>query len=146
MSTEVQIPPSTGTLAATIVDSGGAPMSIIQTEDQWQVDFSLDLAGPIWQFLPGTLRFQVALESIGSSPLEFEQSTTVPLAPPSPTPVTYTASVVFPASSINLGTEDSVSFKVVALLTARGVNPPNAPLPVAGMIDLGVVQVYRYPM
>jgi hypothetical protein len=52
--------------------------------------------------------------------------------------------VTFPAGSIVLpATEDSLSFNVNAVLTAR--TSGNAPLPVAALVDLGVVQIYRFP-
>ena len=55
----------------------------------------------------------------------------------------YTRNVAFPANSINLGAEDSMSFHVTAVLTAR--TAANAPLPVAALVDLGVVQIFRFP-
>jgi hypothetical protein len=56
----------------------------------------------------------------------------------------YTKQVTFPAGSIVLpATEDSLSFNVNAVLTAR--TSGNAPLPVAALVDLGVVQIYRFP-
>jgi hypothetical protein len=145
MATEVQIPPSTGSLTATVLDSGGAEMSVIRSTDNWQVDFDLTVDGPIWQFFTGTLKFQVVLESIGGAPMEFEKSVSVPLNPALPVPAHYTQSVQFTPADINLGTEDSVAFKALALVTARGTNPPNSPLPVAGYVELGIVQIYRQP-
>ena len=139
---DIDVSAGKGKFTATLVDPQGAtggPVNVIQLTDQWRVDCEWSVTGLIQQ-MSGTWRIQVLLEGLGGVAPEQQQPTQiVAMVPGQATP--YTTQVVFPGGSINLGAEDSFSFHVIALLTAR--DAAGNPLPVAAMVDLGVVQVYR---
>ena len=139
---DIDIGAGSGTFDAVLKDPQGnpaGPANVIQVSDQWSVDCTWQVNGIIALF-SGTWRIQVLLEGLGAAP-EFQRTETVPMVANQTTP--YTRSVIFPSGSINLAGQDSLSFHVTAVLTAR--TGANAPLPVAAMADLGVVQIYRFP-
>jgi hypothetical protein len=141
---DIDIGLGAGTFDATIIDPQGnpaGPASVIQASDPWRVDCTWQVSGVIALF-SGTWRIQVLLEGLGGGAPEFQRTETEPMVANKTTP--YTKQVTFPAGSIVLpATEDSLSFNVNAVLTAR--TSGNAPLPVAALVDLGVVEIYRFP-
>jgi hypothetical protein len=141
---DIDVGAGAGTFEAVIQDPQGnpaGPASVIQTSDPWSILCTWRVNGLIALF-SGTWRIQALLEGFGSNAPEFEQGTTEPMVPGQTTP--YTRSVDFPPGFITLpATEDSFSFAVTAVLTAR--TAANAPLPVGAQVDLGVIQIYRYP-
>jgi hypothetical protein len=140
---DIDVGAGAGTFEAILRDPSGnpaGPASVIQVSDEWRVDCSWQVSGLIALF-SGTWRIQVLLEGLGGLAPELQRTETVPMVANQTTP--YTRNVVFPANTINLGAEDSLSFQVAAVLTAR--TTANAPLPVAAMVDLGVVQIFRFP-
>ncbi len=142
---DIDVGAGTGTFEAQLRDPFGnpaGPASVIQASDEWRVDCRWSVNGLIALF-SGTWTVQVLLEGLGGVAPEFQKQETEPMVAGKTTP--YTKPVVFPPNSINLGTQDSLSFHVTAVLTARTGATPPAPLPVAAMVDLGVVQIYRFP-
>lgn len=142
---DIDVHPGSGTFDATLKDPQGAPggpVNVIQVGDGWTVDCTWSITGLI-SYIPGEWRIQVLLEGMGAA-AEFQETRTEPMVPLQTTP--YHKPVEFPPNYFQqyLGAEDSVSFHVTAVLTARAM-PVNAPLPVAAMVDLGVVQIYRFP-
>jgi hypothetical protein len=141
---DIDVGAGSGTFEAIVQDPQGnpaGPASVIQVSDEWSVRCTWQVQGLIALF-SGIWRIQVLLEGLGSNAPEFQQELTEPMVAGQVTP--YTRDVVFPANTIVLpATEDSLSFEVAAVLTTR--TAANAPLPVAGMVDLGTVQIYRYP-
>jgi hypothetical protein len=140
---DIDIGAGTGTFEAILQDPQGNPAgstSVIQVSDPWSVDCRWQVSGLIALF-SGTWRIQVLLEGMGGAAAEFQRTENVPMVANQTTP--YTRSVAFPANTINLGAEDAMSFHVTAVLTAR--TAANAPLPVAALVDLGVVQIFRFP-
>lgn len=141
---DIDVGAGSGTFEAIIQDPQGnpaGPASVIQASDEWSVRCTWQVQGLISLF-SGTWRIQILLEGQGVNAPEFQQELTEPMVAGQTTP--YTRDVVFPANSIALpATEDSLSFQVTAALTTR--TAANAPLPVAGTVDLGTVQIYRYP-
>jgi hypothetical protein len=140
---DIDVGAGAGTFQAIVRDPQGNPAgsaSVIQVSDPWSVECTWQISGLIALF-SGTWRVQVLLEGMGGAAAEFQRTVSVPMVANQTTP--YTQSVDFPPNSINLGAEDSLSFHVTAVLTAR--TAANAPLPVAAIVDLGVVQIYRFP-
>lgn len=146
---DIDVGVGSGTFQAILQDPQGNPAgsaSIIQVSDAWSVRCTWEVQGVIALF-SGTWRVQVLLEGLGLNAPEFQQELTPPepmvagKTTPYPDPI---RDVVFPAGSIVLpATEDSLSFHVAAVLTAR--TSAGAPLPVAAMVDLGIVNIFRYP-
>jgi hypothetical protein len=136
---DVEISGGSGQFTATVEDPvGNPPPNIIQESDAWRVACEWSVNGLISLF-PGTWRIQVLLEGLGQNAPELQQEVTVAMVPGQTT--AYTTTVDFAAGSITLpATEDSFSFHITAVLTAR---TGTFPLPVAAMVDLGVVQIYR---
>jgi hypothetical protein len=129
---DIDVGAGTGTFEATLRDPQGNPAgtaSVIQVSDPWSVECRWQVNGLIALF-SGTWRIQV-----------LQRTENVPMVANQLTP--YTRNVAFPPNSINLGAEDSFSFHVTAVVTAR--TAANAPLPVAALVDLGVVQIFRFP-
>ena len=140
---DIDIGAGAGTFEAALRDPQGNPAgsaSVIQVSDPWSVECKWQVNGLIALF-SGTWRIQVLLEGMGGTAGETQRTQSVPMVANQVTP--YTRSVDFPANTINLGAEDSLSFHVTAVLTAR--TAANAPLPVAALVDLGVVQIFRFP-
>jgi hypothetical protein len=139
---DIDVGAGAGTFQAIVRDPQGNPAgsaSVIQVSDPWSVECTWQISGLIALF-SGTWRVQVLLEGMGGVAAEFQRTANLPMVAGQPT---YTQSVDFAPNSINLGAEDSLSFHVTAVLTAR--TAANAPLPVAAIVDLGVVQIYRFP-
>lgn len=140
---DIDVGAGAGTFQAIVRDPQGNPAgsaSVIQVSDPWNVECTWQISGLIALF-SGTWRVQVLLEGMGGVAAEFQQTVNVPMVANQTTP--YTQLVDFLPNTINLGAEDSVSFHVTAVLTAR--TAANAPLPVAAIVDLGLVQIYRFP-
>lgn len=141
---DIDIGLGAGTFEATILDPAGNPAgsaSVIQSTDPWSVSCRWEVSGVIALF-SGTWRVQVLLEGLGAGAPEFQRTELEPMVANQTTP--YTKQVTFPGGSITLpATEDSLSFNVNAVLTAR--TAANAPLPVAALVDLGVIQIFRFP-
>jgi hypothetical protein len=139
---DIDIGLGSGTFEATLLDPAGnpaGPTNVIQVSDPWSVRCRYQVSGVIALF-SGTWRVQVALEGIGGTAAETVKTVLTPMVAGQVTP--YTTDVNFAPNEINLGGEDSVTLHTVALLTAR--TSANAPLPIASMVDLGTVQIYRF--
>jgi hypothetical protein len=139
---DIDVGLGSGTFSAVVVDPQGnpaGPANVIQVSDPWSVSTTFQISGVIALF-SGTWRVQVALEGIGGAAPETVKTVTTPMVPGQTTP--YNANVQFNPGEINLGAEDSVALQATALLTAR--TSANAPLPLAAMVDLGVIQIYRF--
>jgi hypothetical protein len=140
---DIDVGAGTGTFEAIVRDPQGNPAgsaSVIQVSDPWSVECRWQVSGLIALF-SGTWRVQVLLEGMGGAAAEGQRTENVPMVANQTTP--YTRNIAFPPNSINLGAEDSLSFHLTAVLTAR--TAANAPLPVAAIVDLGVVQIFRFP-
>jgi hypothetical protein len=140
---DIDVGLSTGTFSAELRDpqgGAGGPSNVISTGDAWSVYCEWRVNGLIALF-SGTWRIQVLLEGLGPAP-ESQRTATEPMLAGQTTP--YTKSIDFPVGDITIPAgEDSLTFHVTAVLTAR--TGANAPLPVAALVDLGVVQIYRFP-
>lgn len=156
---DIDLNPGSGTFEATILDPHGSPAglaTVIQVSDEWSVDCKWEITGVPVTF-PGTWTLQIVLEGLGAAAPEFAATETVAMTPlPNATQTaTYSRNVLFgpnqpPPKRIDLPAgEDSISFQVTAVLTARMAPVPpataGAPLPMAAYVDLGVVQIYRFP-
>ena len=141
---DIDVGLSTGTFKAELRDPQGdpaGPASVISTGDPWSVYCEWQISGLIALF-SGTWRIQVLLEGMGGVAQEFQKTATQTMVAGQTTP--YTDSIGFSSGEITIPAgEDSLAFHVNAVLTAR--TAANAPLPVAALVDLGVVQIYRYP-
>jgi hypothetical protein len=140
---DIDVGAGTGTFEAVIRDPQGNPAgttSVIQVSDAWSVECRWQVNGLIALFA-GTWRVQVLAEGMGGVAPEAQRTELEPMVANQTTP--YTRNINFPPNSINLGGEDSLSFHLTAVLTAR--TAANAPLPVAAIVDLGVVQIFRFP-
>lgn len=136
---DVEVSGGTGTFAADLLDpAGNPPANVIQSSDPGLVRCTWSVNGLISLF-SGTWRVQVLLEGLGAQAPEDERNATLQMNAGQTTP--YQLDI--PLGAIQLpATEDSFSFKVAAVLTAR---TSGFPLPVAAIADLGVVQIYRFP-
>jgi hypothetical protein len=140
---DIDVGLGTGTFQAVLNDPQGNPLgpaNVIQVSDPWSVECQWQVSGVIALFA-GNWRVQVVLEGLGANAPETQKTEIEPMVAGQVTP--YNRTIDFPANTVPLGGEDSVSFKVAALLTAR--TAANAPLPIASLVDLGVVQIYRFP-
>lgn len=139
---DIDVNAGAGTFDAQLVDPQGAvggPVNVIQVSDTFRVDCKWSVTGLIQQ-MSGTWRVQVVLEGMGGTAPEQQQPTQIiPMVPGQATD--YTTQVTLTGGTINLGAEDAFSFHVVALLTARDAS--NHPLPVAAVVDLGIIEVYK---
>lgn len=134
--------PLTGSVSAKIVDHQGvAPGHIIRVDNDWSVNFNWSLQGPLASCICGTWCLRVHLESIGPGPelaLFEDKDIEIPLNPCGDGNYTYKFHV--PAGTVS-GEGCGPTYKVVATLTYR--TPCDRPGPIAGFVDLGLVQFYE---
>lgn len=142
---EITVPtgsPLVGTMSAQIIDAQGvAPSHIIRADDHWAVQFNWSLKGQLASCICGTWCLRVHLESIGSGPelsLFADKDIEVPLDPCGDGNYSYAFRV--PAGTVS-GEGCGPTYKVVATLTYR--TPCGRPGPIAGFVDLGLVQFYE---
>ncbi|MCA9999477.1 MAG: hypothetical protein KDE56_27125 [Anaerolineales bacterium] len=142
---EITIPtgtPLTGSISAKIVDKEGVPPgNIIRADDDWAVKFHWTFKGQLASCICGEWCLHVHMESIGKGPeldLFEDHDVRVPLNPCGDGEYWYTFEV--PAGTVPAKGCGPV-YKAVATLTYR--TPCDKPGPIAGFVDLGLVQFYR---
>ena len=128
-----------GDISATIVDHEGvAPANIIRADDNWAVQFDWSLKGRLASCICGHWCLFVRLESIGAGPEYSLGPVNIPLDPCGDGNYSYKFAV--PAGRIS-SESCGPTYKVVATLTY--VTPCDRPGPIAGFVDLGLVQFYE---
>jgi len=130
-----------GTIAAEVREIGGiAPLSLIRTDQDVEVHVRWTVEGELTEFVSGSWRVSVRLESIGPGPERRlpEPALAVVLAP-APGPNVYTAVVRIPAGTIDVG-GDATPFTLITVVTYR--TPLGQPGPIAGMVEGPTVLIY----
>lgn len=128
-----------GSISASVLDpqDPGTPQTIIETDDDWNVDVHWQLQGPLAPFLAGTFTLRIFAESLAASSFEGQigatQTFNLNAAPPSTTR-NYAANVVIPAGSVPTGV-----YKITTVLTYANLG---VPLEMAGFVEGPLVQLY----
>lgn len=106
---------------------------IVRTTEDWQVDVNWNTSGPLNNIMAGKWKLAVLLEKMGHG--EFALANNEAEEAFVSAPHAYSKTFNFAAGSVPPGL-----YRV--LVTVTMVGPANAPGPIAGYEDLGMVQFY----
>lgn len=124
---------------ATLIDSGGSPTSIIQTDDEWSIRFTWNQRGPLSQFMSASNEWhlQILLEEMGKGELDLNGTGTVTVPFVRREPHTYQTNITMPAGSVSPGV-----YRVVVCMTftAQGGSPAAE---IAAFAEFGLVKFYE---
>jgi hypothetical protein len=141
---EIPVPAINGQLQAEVFDpTGVSPLNVVRNSTGFRIDCQWWIDGPLANVLGGSWRVQAFLEGRGTQ-VEITVPVTAPIpldgrTGPPPNPV-YGHNFQFPPGAINLGGQPAILMDAGIALTYLTV--ANTPGPIAGFVDLGVVQVF----
>jgi len=138
----IEIPPMplSGTIEAHLHEAGGAsPVNIIRTDQDWAAHTTIRLSGVLSQFISGNWHVHVNLESVGPGGEHtfFDSDSTIPIPEPDDT---YECVLNVPAGSVSAA-HQGTPYHCAVTVTYRG--PMGNPGPIAGYVDMGIVQFYN---
>ena len=149
-----------GTIGARVAEVGEAPSRILDINDAWTVDVDWTLTGPLQRFICGTWGVDVYMKSIGKGPefeLPDEGFENIPLQPS--TDGHYHARFDVPANFVKTHVETwmeelkehgrpvkgeaetDIAYKMVCTVASK--DPNGRPGPIAGFVEMPMMQFYR---
>lgn len=128
-----------GTIEAHLHESGGAdPVNVLRTDQDWSAHTTITLSGALSQFIAGSWHIHLRLESMGPGGEYSFFDVNGDVAIPDPSDV-YDQVLHVPAGKVTAA-HDGTPYRAVISVTYRG--PLGNPGPIAGYVDLGIVQFY----